>query len=322
MSDATRGFFAVEPTPLLAGEDAPSVGIQLRRAREQRKLTLTQVSRELRLKEEILRAIESGQHSSLPNHSFAVGYVRAYAGYLGIDPRGAAAKFKDEVGTPVTAPATLNVPRPMREGRFPGRFMVSASLVLAALVYGGWYLHVTENADPAASLASSAKGSAPAKGDGKPSSSVVATNSLNPGSNSSKVPEAGKPSAAATPDEPGTKPETTETRADAPRGANSEVGGTTSKNPAPVVPADLVVLKAKALVWLDIREPTGAVIMQKALKAGEEFHLPQGKKLIANIGNPPGLEISVGGRVLKPIGNAGRPMTNVSLDPARLAKLP
>ncbi len=314
MSDATRGFFAVEPIAVADGDTAPSVGIQLRRAREQRKLTLTQVSRDLRLKEEILRAIESGQHSSLPSVSFATGYVRAYAGYLGIDPRGASIKFKDEVGAPAIVVSTLNVPKPMRESRFPGRFMVSASLVLGALVYGGWYLHVTESGEPTVASAP-IKAPAVRKDDNKAIVTAGAPNKNNaPAKDESDKSAADAANGGAANGERAGN--------ETPRAATPDMGATTSKNPGAEVPADLVVLKAKAMVWLDIREPSGAIVLQKALKAGEEFRVPQGKKLIANIGNPPGLEISVGGRTLKPFGASGRPMTNVSLDPARLAKLP
>ncbi|WP_386366320.1 helix-turn-helix domain-containing protein [Stutzerimonas tarimensis] len=64
---------------------AVNPGDTLREAREAQGLPLSVVSLQLNLSERALSQIEAGDFSSLPGHTFARGYVRAYAKLLGLD---------------------------------------------------------------------------------------------------------------------------------------------------------------------------------------------------------------------------------------------
>lgn len=63
-----------------------SVGDYLRSAREERKIPLVQVSRDTKISERYLRAIEEGGFSSLPAPAYAKGFIKIYAEYLELDP--------------------------------------------------------------------------------------------------------------------------------------------------------------------------------------------------------------------------------------------
>ncbi len=60
------------------------LGETLRRAREQRRLTLAQAAAETRIREPYLAAIEAGQFERLPGAFFTRSFVRQYAAFLGV----------------------------------------------------------------------------------------------------------------------------------------------------------------------------------------------------------------------------------------------
>jgi cytoskeletal protein RodZ len=62
-----------------------TIGQQLRQAREARALTLEQVSRATHIRPHYLQALEAGAFNTLPSKAQARGFLRAYAGFLGLD---------------------------------------------------------------------------------------------------------------------------------------------------------------------------------------------------------------------------------------------
>ncbi len=56
----------------------------LRQAREEKKLTLDEVESVTKIKKEFLSAIEQGAFEKLPSESYALGFVKNYAKYLGL----------------------------------------------------------------------------------------------------------------------------------------------------------------------------------------------------------------------------------------------
>ncbi len=63
---------------------ALSLGARLRSARKARALTIEQVSQRLHLEESMLRAIEDDRYAALGAPVFVRGYLKAYAGLLGL----------------------------------------------------------------------------------------------------------------------------------------------------------------------------------------------------------------------------------------------
>ncbi len=89
------------------------VGAELRRAREERALSLEELSRRTKIGLPALRAIESNQVERLPGGIFTRGFVQAYAREVGLDPadvsRRYAAQFQPVV---VVQPVDGAVPAP------------------------------------------------------------------------------------------------------------------------------------------------------------------------------------------------------------------
>lgn len=72
------------------------VGQKLREERIQKGLSLPEVSRAIKIKEEFLVAIETGEYSKLPSTAYAQGFVKNYVEYLGLPLRQTLAKFRRE----------------------------------------------------------------------------------------------------------------------------------------------------------------------------------------------------------------------------------
>ncbi len=62
-----------------------SIGEELRRQREARKLSLEQAAAKMRMRQRYLTALETGDWSVFPSTTQARGFLRTYAGYLGLE---------------------------------------------------------------------------------------------------------------------------------------------------------------------------------------------------------------------------------------------
>jgi cytoskeleton protein RodZ len=117
---------------------SPSVGDELRWAREHFGIDVEQVSEALRIRPAYLEAIEDSRFDDLPGATYALGFVRTYADYLGLDSALMVRRFRQET-LGATPPSELVFPTPQRERHFPGGAVLVLSVVLAAIAYGAWY---------------------------------------------------------------------------------------------------------------------------------------------------------------------------------------
>lgn len=115
-------------------------GETLRIARESKNLSLQSVAQQLNLSERSLARIEAGDFSQLPGHTFARGYVRAYAKVLGLDQNRLVQEFDQHTGT-TAAGSNVNslghIDQPVRLSRSMIRFFMFALVLL--LVGAGLY---------------------------------------------------------------------------------------------------------------------------------------------------------------------------------------
>ncbi|MEA2660537.1 MAG: cytoskeleton protein RodZ [Chloroflexota bacterium] len=72
------------------------LGDALREQRERKGVTLEQAAEDTRIREKFLQAIESGDYQSLPGTVYTKGFLRNYAGYLGLDPEEMVALYTGE----------------------------------------------------------------------------------------------------------------------------------------------------------------------------------------------------------------------------------
>jgi cytoskeletal protein RodZ len=126
-----------------------SIGDTLAEARRQAGLTLTQVSRQTRIRESIIRSIETDDFSPCGGDFYARGHIRSIAEVVGVDPVPLIREYDAEHGKPgsmrasqIFEPATpikIREPRPLHLGR------VLAVALLAVVGFGAYRLVSTSS---------------------------------------------------------------------------------------------------------------------------------------------------------------------------------
>jgi len=122
-----------DPVPSIA--DAATLGEGLRRTRIASGQSLIELSVETRVHARYLKALEEGAFSDLPSRVFAIGYVRAYAGALGLDEQLAVERFKRE-SPDATVPLQAPVGVAHEDMRRNSPRIIAAVAVLAVAVVG------------------------------------------------------------------------------------------------------------------------------------------------------------------------------------------
>lgn len=274
------GLAPLRPTRVVLDTDG-HVGAALRRAREGLGLDVDDIAQATRVRPAHLTALEAFDLDALPARPFAIGYVRAYALALGLDPDSVVGRFRLEAPT---ADAALRAPGGVVAGPKQWAWMVPpAALIAAALV--GWNLVRHFDEAPAKPLAAIAR--APAmRGDSGPAR-------LGP-----PLPapvEAGAPPIYQT---PGLE---LPTRGEVPSqgvayGAPFVAGGAIYGASGPTSgPLSGILLQAKKPTSLIVRASAGTVYFARELAAGEAWRAPDVSGLTVDVGNPSSVEVYRGG---------------------------
>lgn len=163
-----------------------TIGQQLRAARERKKITIEVAAEATKIKGERLRALEADQFEKIEAPIYVKGFIRIYAGFLGIDPKPLTemyARSNRELSEPDGPPTAPPPPRPI--ARTPvGKTappppsdddeVVSPGVIVAVLggvaalfiiIWGisgliGWWQHYRVTAKAAAAQSTSASASA------------------------------------------------------------------------------------------------------------------------------------------------------------------
>lgn len=77
-------------------DPASSIGEELKRKREEKKLSLREVSRAVSIQPKYLQAIEEDRYDALPARVYAVNFLKSYARFLGLDEESMLKKFSQE----------------------------------------------------------------------------------------------------------------------------------------------------------------------------------------------------------------------------------
>jgi cytoskeleton protein RodZ len=271
------------------GEVHASVGEELRAARLRLGEDLRTVSSALRIREEHLEAIEGGAFDRLPGRAYAIGFVRAYAEYLGLDAAAIVARFKEEAGlppAPVLQPAVFEESS-TEEERQPQGLLIA--LLLLFLIGLGFAVYFAKSADKMlAPQAPPLGAAAPDKSPPAEAAAPPATPQAAPKEDKAAAPkaEAAPPAAAAA--------------AEAVPDSGHSFGATNG--------VSRVTVKAlRNGVWLRIEDQTsGEVLITRKLKAGDRFLVPDRPNLVLVTRDGGSLELTLDGA---PIGRAGGPGT-------------
>ena len=260
-----------------------SFGARLKRERQQRKITLDDISVSTKIGTRFLAALEEEHFDQLPGGIFNKGFVRAYARHLGIDENQAIADFvaasapslpeSPPPDTPVLAAMAVRVPESKRKSRGNDGIpwgVVAVVLLIMAFGFALWGFHSREKSAPS-----------------------VAVPSPVPAETSSAAAQ----KAAAEPPQPAS-PKTTAPAAQSPAPESAVAQGTT-------VPAAttantgvfLVLIKAREDAWVSITAD-GKQISQDTLAAPAQKSVEARNQIVIKTGNVGALDISFNGKML------------------------
>ncbi|WP_263260638.1 RodZ family helix-turn-helix domain-containing protein [Pseudomonas sp. RIT-PI-S] len=129
---------AAHPEVVAAARTNP--GETLRQARESRNWSLQEVAARLNLTTTSLANLEAGAFERLPGHTFARGYIRAYAKLLGMDQTPLVLAFDQYTGTNAQGSDVHGLGRIEEPVRLSHNILRIVSLLLLVLVIGGGFL--------------------------------------------------------------------------------------------------------------------------------------------------------------------------------------
>lgn len=124
---------------LAQGAPTIAVGQSLKTARELTGKAIADVAFQLRIRQPFLEALEEGRHKDLPGGTYAVGFLRTYAEFVGLDGEEMVRRFRAEAAGELNARSELVFPSPVSEGRIPGGAVLFLGVILAGVGYGAWY---------------------------------------------------------------------------------------------------------------------------------------------------------------------------------------
>jgi cytoskeletal protein RodZ len=239
----------------------------------------------------------------LPSRPFTIGYVRAYARALNLNPDEMVERFKQDAPEETD---DLQAPIGVEQQSDPRAWLIGcgAAVLVAAVVIWNLAQHATSTQRPSGSIAADP---APAVASAQ-SPSVVTLSAATPPPQESTLPApyqtpglGGAPSAPAPSGSAGGG--VSEAVQPATFAAHGAVYGA-------AVGASAVTLQAKKSASLVIRSPDGAVYFAQQLKAGEAYRAPAGRDLTIDVSDPTAFAVYQNG-VLKPTGLTG-PLTSLS----------
>lgn len=270
------------------------IGDVLREAREERGISLEAIANELMIRQFYLNALEQGEFHELPERVYAIGFVRNYVTYLGLEAAPYIEQFKREAyGTRgASYQVDLSMPEPVVQSIVPGRSaIVSAIAVLVVLVAGIVFF---------------------TQGDKKPTTVVPAPQQLDV----QQIAKAPETEAAArntvpqtTVNDPASAP-VADTTTEAPEFTNAvpaenapaATADAAAPNPAIQQMKNRRAIEAMQSAWVEVKDAKGKTMYTGILKAGQLLPLPDNTKIGLTTGNAGGLRLIQDGQPLPAFG--------------------
>ena len=289
--------------------DYQGVGAVLRAQRRQSGLSLEDVATQIRIRHPYLKALEAGDFASLPGRSYAIGFIRSYAEFLGLDGIEATEAFKREPG-PAPADAKLVFPVPAAETRTPRLWLILVAVIVAALVYAWWYGRqqalLTARIEVPAVPERLAELPAPAPAADPPKPPVAEAPAAVPPPVAVQTVQPPPPVASPSP----APPPVPAAAAPAPRQPGLYGAESGSR----------LQLRALQTTWVRVYTTAGQTLFQRVLEPGEIYRVPNQPDLLLHAGNLGGLEVSAEGKIMPPLGLPGVAKSNIPLLTARPAE--
>ncbi|NKB45263.1 MAG: DUF4115 domain-containing protein [Alphaproteobacteria bacterium] len=148
-SDLVSGDESASGEPDARAEEpvqADNIGAFLWATRMRAGGDLQEIAKILRIRYGYLVAIEDGRHEDLPGSAYSVGFVRAYADYLGLDGNEVVRRLREETDGTVKK-ARFEFPMPSSESGLPNGGLLAIAMAMGMVVYGSWYTMTNADRD-------------------------------------------------------------------------------------------------------------------------------------------------------------------------------
>jgi len=293
--------------------DAPleTVGQDLHAARLRRGDDLATVSRVLKIRKEHLEALEEDRVEALPGRTYAVGFVRSYADYLGLDAVQCVERFKAEIaGRSDETVQPITVIDEDDHRRLPQGWLIIAGVVLVLVLYGAYQLAASaermlnepDTVPPPQQMV--AKPAAVAQHKPAPVKTVVApAPEVTPPPADDTAPPAAEP--AVQPPLNNTQLQPSGVPDSVPAG---QVFGEQNKNAR-------VVLRLRQAARILVQGPDGTLFINRTLKAGDTYRVPNFVGLTLTTSDAAAVEVDLDGTAVGVAGKNNDTAEALSLDP-------
>lgn len=280
-----------------------TVGQDLRAARLRRGDDLATVSKALKIRKDHLEALEEDRVEALPGRTYAVGFVRTYSDYLGLDAAQCVERFKTQIaGRTDDVTPTITVIDEDEHRRLPQGWKIIAGVVLLLCAYGAYHLLV-----PAADkMLSPPVAPVPQAYAPKPVPKKV-VKVAPPPAPLATAPDAAAPATTDGAQAPAAVPPQQEAAI-----APGKVYGTLNRNAR-------VVLRMKQTTRVLVQGADGTAYINRTLNAGDSYMVPDMVGLTLTAANAGAVEVDLDGAPMGAAGRDGQIAETVSLDPQAIA---
>lgn len=270
-----------------------TIGSELREAREQRGISLAQISERTKIRQSVLRAIENDDFEGLPGSVIMRGFLKLYAREVGLDPNDVGRRYTEQVAEShadsqdaATSPGRADTAHGDEAFAQARVRRAVAGILLAIALIGVSYLVWRRTATPSSDTRTAA-----------------------PSAVSPPAPAPSAPAPAAT----GTAPAVAD-KAAAPR--PDAAAARAAPTAADGLRIDLQVTDA---CWI-AATADGQQVAYRVVNAGERLSIRATKEAVIRIGMPANVSVSINDRPIRPFARPGTP-TTLTITPANFREL-
>jgi cytoskeleton protein RodZ len=294
-----------------------TVGQDLRAARLRRGDDLASVSRVLKIRKDHLEALEEDRLDALPGRTYAVGFVRSYADYLGLDAVQCVERFKAEIaGRSDSNTPAITVIDEDDERRLPQGWKIMAAVIVVLLLYGAYQLAASVDrklSEPVVPAPVAVHRPVPPKPAAAQPQAAIQQPLNTPLDTSLPFPDLSTPATQGS-----------QTAAPALGTGGLIASGITPSAPPPLPRGQVyggsnkgarVVLRMRQAARILIEGPDGKVFMNRTLKPGDTYQLPNNVGLTLTTSNAGAVEVDLDGQSMGVAGRNQDTAEALSLDP-------
>lgn len=286
-----------------------TVGQDLRAARLRRGDDLATVSKALKIRKDHLEALEEDRIEALPGKTYAIGFVRTYADYLGLDAVQCVERYKAEIAGRTEEKEPPPYPDEQEERHLPYGWMVVGVIVLLLVIYGAYHLAISAD-----SVANQPVAAVPSQMEPKPEMQPQTVPQQAPAQTQAGTIDA-QQLATTTP----TSPQNTTTAA-----TNPNLPGIPEAQPAPLPQGKVygasnndprVVLRVTRTTKVLVLGADQRFYINRVLSPGDTYRVPNQVGLTLTTPDGGAVEIDLDGQAMGNAGRNGQIIEALSLNP-------